>query len=236
MKLTGLFGLIALSCLAGSARAQVLGRVTININNTSWAINQDFNAASDSHFVDITIDDDNFLHVNGFIDIGKSPSVVNRAQSNVQGIRTGASPLAASASAIVDAPGGFMSFIRPAGGIGPVVVTATVTPTGVLPAHQSINMTGNSSMTLNCGQFGVGGPKRTRTSTARVVRPSCSGHLCSIYNRLILTQDTPINETFSVPAFFYSQQGSASATCNLKIGESAFANTDVFTDFTANLN
>jgi len=48
MKLTGLLGLAALSCLAGSARAQALGQVTINVNNGFWVINQNFPTASDS--------------------------------------------------------------------------------------------------------------------------------------------------------------------------------------------
>jgi hypothetical protein len=235
MKLTSLFGLIALSCLAGSARAQS-GTVTINVNNALWVVNQDFNAASDSDFVDLYGDGDDALHVNGFVDIGRGPSIVNRAQSNVQGIRTGATPLSASASAAVGAPGGFMSFLVSNGTSRQVTMNCAITPTGVLPIHQSVTMSGNSSMTLNTGQFGPTGPKFTTTATASVVPPGCSGKICSVYNRLILSPVGSINQTIVVPAWFYSQQGSASASCTLHVGDSAFENTDVFTDFTANLN
>jgi hypothetical protein len=237
MKLTALFGLIAISCLAGSARAQQ-GRVTININNPLWVVVQDLNEAHDSQFVDLTGSGNDVLHVNGFVDIGKSASIVNRAQSNVQGIRTGATPLSGSASASIGAPGGFMQIAWTGAGNRTASVTGQVTPTGVLPAHQSVNMTGNSSMTINFGI--VAGATDTRTSTASVVPPSCSGKICSVYNRLILNSSPAINATITAtpafPTFFYSQQGSASASCTLHVGDSAFEDTDVFTDFTANLN
>jgi len=235
MKLTGLLGLAALSCLAGSARAQALGQVTINVNNGFWVINQNFPNASDSQFVDLTGSGSDVLHVNGFVDIGNTPSVVNRAQSNVQGIRTGATPLSASASANVGAPGGFMSFLWTGPGNGSASVNGVITPTAVLPAQQSVTMSGSSQMWLTTGQYGF--PNQpTTTSTAVVVPPSCSGKICSVYNRKILTQGASIIQTFVTGAWFYSQQGSASASCTLHVGDSAFEDTDVLTDFTANLN
>jgi len=228
MKLHTLLGLIALSCFAGSARAQS-GAVTIHINNPGWVISQN-TPGSGSQFISLPGSGTDFLNVNAFVDIGIA--AVNRAQSNVQGVRTGATPLSASASASAS---GSLVFIFNGPGTGSATASAVITPTGVLPAQQSIAMSGNSSMTLTCGSFGFPNQPST-TSTASVVPPSCSGKICSVYNRKILTQGSPINQAFATNAFFVSQQGSASANCTLHVGDTAFENTDVLTDATVNLN
>ena len=230
MKLTQFFGLFAFSCLVGAARAQS-GAVTITLSN-AWVVNQDHNACSSSQFIYLTGSGSDTLNVNAFVDILRGS--VNRAQSNVQGVRSGATPLSASASASRGAPGGYMVFFWNGPGNGTVTTNGHCTASAVLPAQQSVNMSGNSTMTLTFGQYGF--PNQpTTTSTAQVVPPSCSGKICSVYNRKILTQGPTLTPTFSTGAFFYSQQGSASANCTLQVGGSAFCNTDVLTDFTANL-
>ncbi len=229
MKLTSIFGLLAISCLAGAARAQ--GAITINLGS-GWVVSQNFNTCSNSQFIDLTGSGSDVLHVNGFVDIGTS--TVNRAQSNVQGVRNGATPLSASASASCGAPGGYMVFTK-SGAPGTVTTSAHCTPSGVLPAQQSVNMAGTSTMTLTLGNYGFPNQPNT-TSTAQVVPPSCSGKICSVYNRKILTDGGTITPTFVTNAFFYTLTGSASANCTLHIGDSAFFSTNVFADLTANLN
>ena len=232
MNSKALFGFLALSSLAGAAHAQAQGLISITLGN-AWVVNQDHNAASDSQFVFLTGSGNDFLNVNAFVDILRGS--VNRAQANVQGIRDGATPLSATATAVVGAPGGYMVFFRTGAGTGTVTTSGRCTATSVLPAGQRINMSSTSTMTLTCGLYGFPGQPQS-IATAQVVPPSCSGRICSVYNRKILTQGAQLPTSFSTNAFFYSLNGSATASCTLRVGESAFLNTDVLADLNAVLN
>lgn len=232
MKLKALLGVLSLSCLGGAAHAQAQGLISITLGS-GWVVNQDFNSASDSEFIYLTGSGSDFLNVNAFVDILRGS--VNRAQANVQGTRDGAMALSATATAAVDAPGGYMVFFRSGPGTGTVTTTGRCTASSVLPGGQRINMSSTSTMTLTCGNFGF--PSQPQSiATAQVVPPSCSGRLCFVFNRKILTQGAVLPSSFSTNAFFYSLNGSATASCTLRVGESAFLNTDVLADLTAVLN
>jgi hypothetical protein len=230
-----LFGVLSLVS-AAQAQAQP-GEILVTLAG-SWVVSQpnNNNFSNDDHVLTIPGAGSDTVTISSLSNTQRA--LGNQTQSEVVGFRTGSIAMSGSNAASTF---GSMVFFWNGPGSGNATVSASCDATGHVPQLSNINMSGSAQVTFTAGNFGAPPPPppAATTSTATVTAPSVStggpGALGSV-NRVVLSQGTPISQTFAgTTAFFYSCAGNASTNATLKRGDNADLHTSVVTTATITL-